>query len=244
MQQQYGSTGIHESAKVVEYKGPQRSHRLQAEFGLPSLYGTIGRKEKSGLPVLIVVNVAGACHCRVQSGTKRRKFAWTVGIRWQGFGESKAALLWTRVVDHLVLIIRVKDHSCGLLLAAWLCSCVAIMKFKRRLASIRVSLEDRVVYLAGSGDIEGTTVNDTIYHSSDPLLARGSLLRGTVRIRVTSPCSFRHLRVVLLGTLQTQAIGKAGPIDDGLPAQRSVNLRHEVNILTERSPHFQPGVHE
>lgn len=118
------------------------------------------------------------------------------------------------------------------------------MRFKRRLSSISVGLEDRVVYLAGSDDIEGTTVNDTIYYSSGPLLARGSLLRGSIRIKLTSQCSFRQLHVVLLGTLQTLAIGKAGPNDHGLPAQKHENLRHEVNILEGRSPHFEAGVHE
>jgi len=116
--------------------------------------------------------------------------------------------------------------------------------FKKRLTSISVGLEDRVVYLAGSSDIEGTTVNDTVYHSSGSLLARGSLLRGSVRIRVSSKCSFRYLRVVLLGTLRTPAFDRNTSQDDGLPAQRYENLNHEVNILNARSPHFQAGIYE
>lgn len=120
------------------------------------------------------------------------------------------------------------------------------MRFKKRLTSISVSLDDRVVYLAGSSDLDfDSPASENIsYHPIDPLLARGSLLRGSVRIRVASQCSFRQLRVVLLGTLRTPAFSKAGPEDDGLLAQRYENLTHEVNILNERSPHFQAGLHE
>lgn len=118
------------------------------------------------------------------------------------------------------------------------------IRFKKRLASVSVRLEDKVVYLAGSSDDEPEEATPETAPHSKALLSQGSLLRGTVCIKVTSSCSFRHLRVVLVGVLRTFAFAKTGPEDNGLAAQSHINLRHEVNVLDERSPHFQPGVHE
>lgn len=116
------------------------------------------------------------------------------------------------------------------------------MRFRKGLVSVEVSLEDRVVYLAGSSyDGESASVGGG--SGSDDLAARGALLRGKVSLRVNSTCSFRHLRVVLVGTLRMPAISKEGLDDQDLAARRHDNLRHEVHVLDGRSPHLSDGIH-
>ncbi|KAK9898353.1 hypothetical protein P389DRAFT_187923 [Cystobasidium minutum MCA 4210] len=114
--------------------------------------------------------------------------------------------------------------------------------FRKQRAWINISLDDRVVYLGGANE---TTLETSNRNNSDSALVQGSLLRGHVNFRAATGCSFRSLRVALVGTLQTPAISslQGETRDHGLPAQRQTNLQHEVDVLMGRSPHFEAGIH-